>query len=106
MKEFYQHGDVLIVKIEKIPDDCKKLNHLVLEEGEITGHKHQILTMERATLFETIMENTKLKFLHVELPVEVKHEEHKTIDLPIGDYQIMRINEYDPFEDEIKKVRD
>lgn len=104
--KYFQHGDVLIVKIDSIPKNIKKLNHLVLEEGEVTGHKHQILTLDKATLFEQMYNNTKLKFLHVEKPVEITHEEHGKINLPIGDYEIKRINEYDPFEDAIRKVRD
>ena len=35
--EYQQQGDVLIFKIDEIPAGAKKLNHLVLAEGEETG---------------------------------------------------------------------
>lgn len=45
MKHFcrFRQGDVLLVRAEPPADGYgSKLPHLVLAEGEVTGHKHQI----------------------------------------------------------------
>lgn len=84
----YRHGDVIIKKVSKILG--KKLNHLILAEGESTGHKHQVVG--DAELYE---ENGVL-YLHVEEESKVVHEEHKEIILPKGDYEITIQREYTP----------
>ncbi len=86
----YRHGDVLLTKVKTIQG--KKLDHLVLAEGEVTGHKHQI-TQGEAELYE--QEGTL--FLHVlSEKALLTHEEHKEIELPQGDYQISLQREYSP----------
>lgn len=86
----YRHGDVLLVSVEKVKG--KKLPHLTLAEGEVTGHAHRI-TEGEAELYE---ENGVL-FLHVESErAKLTHEEHKEIDLPRGNYQITIQREYAP----------
>lgn len=86
----YRHGDVLIQKVEKIKG--KKLNHLTLAEGEVTGHSHRI-TAGDAELYE----HEGVLFLHVESEEALlTHEEHKEIALPKGDYEITIQREYTP----------
>jgi hypothetical protein len=106
MNDYYQHGDVIVVKIDELPDGMTKRNDLVLEEGEVTGHRHQIMTLERATLFEKAFEGTKLKFLEVKQPVDLVHEEHGTINLMPGLYSVERINMKDPYSKMVSKVMD
>ena len=33
----YRHGDVLVESVNAIPEDARRLQHLVLAEGELTG---------------------------------------------------------------------
>ena len=94
----YRHGDVLVVRIDEIPQDVKKLDHLVLAWGEVTGHKHQLDVGE---LFET--KNGKLYF-RLNKKGRLSHEEHKTIELPAGNYEVIGQREYYPAE--IRRVRD
>jgi hypothetical protein len=35
----YRHGDLLVKDVEAIPDDARLAHHLVLAEGELTGHR-------------------------------------------------------------------
>ena len=85
-----RHGDVLIISTEQIKG--KQLKHLVLAEGEVTGHAHRI-TEGDATLYE---ENGVL-FLHVESEKALlTHEEHKPVEIPRGDYEIKIQREYEP----------
>lgn len=86
----FRHGDVLIKKIDVIKG--KKLNHLVLAEGEVTGHAHRI-TQGEAELYE----QDGVLYLHVESEEALlTHEEHKPIALPKGDYEITIQRTYTP----------
>lgn len=95
----YQQGDVLITKIDCIKG--RKLNHKILAEGEVTGHKH-VITIGEGDLYE---ENGTL-YLHCETECVVTHEEHKPITLPEGDYKIGIVREYDYITEEVRRVQD
>lgn len=80
----------------------KKLNHTILAEGEHTGHAHRAsggtLYADEADLFwETKREES------------VTHEEHDAQTIPpspTGEYQIGGVIEFDPFENEARRVAD
>ena len=103
----FRQGDVLIVPIAKLPAGLKPVERehgrLVLAHGEVTGHAHAIRD-KRAALFR----DPKLAaiFMHVsgDGPVALDHQEHDTIHIPPGDYQIIRQREYTP--DAIRNVAD
>ena len=96
----YQQGDVLLKKVLQVKG--KRLNHLTLAVGEATGHHHTI-TEGEATLYE---ENGVL-YLHVESEkATLTHQEHKSIEIPQGDYQIGIVKEYDHFLEESRRVSD
>jgi len=97
---FYQQGDVIIKKISEIKG--KRLNHLILAKGEITGHNH-IITEGNAGLYE---DNGTLYLRVNSKTATLTHQEHKKIILPKGDYQIDRVREFNHFEEEAKNVRD
>ena len=42
----------------------------------------------------------------VKQPVKVKHEEHKSFTIMPGSYEIDRVKEFDPWEEEIRRVQD
>lgn len=110
----YQQGDVLLY-IAEIPTDCKPVQKTargyVLAEGEATGHAHRIadptdlktksvggvemFRAEDGTLYMSVIEASPLI-----------HEEHGTIIVDPGTYEIGRVREVDPFENEIHSVRD
>lgn len=97
----YQQGDVIIKKVDyEIVGE--KLNHLILAEGEATGHAHRLTE----GLGQLIMMD---KILHLQIfseTAKLKHEEHAEIILPKGNFKIGIVREYDAFEDEIRQVRD
>ena len=84
-----RQGDLLIKKIEKLPNGFKKIDGNILAEGEATGHKHQLqgtvqlYSNGTETIFET--EGT-----------ELTHPEHKTITIPKGIFRVVRQREYSP----------
>lgn len=97
----YRHGDVLIEKVDCLPENSRKLKHVILAHGEVTGHSHRIMNKSNAQLYET-HENL---FLEVRAEgAEVVHEEHATIELPEGYYRVWRQREYSPTE--IRIIRD
>jgi hypothetical protein len=105
-----RQGDVLLVPA-KMSEHAKKVDRanrgIILAEGEATGHAHVILG-EKASLYSVIdssdVEEMRQRFLLVEEQVEVLHEEHATITVPPGVYEIVRQREYSP--EEIRRVAD
>jgi hypothetical protein len=101
----YQQGDVLLKEIKsyglseefsaKKIKKGRKLDHLVLAEGEVTGHVHQItagvaelVILGNTTLLKVLSDYAKLK-----------HDTHDEIEIPKGDYVIDIVKEYDEIEE-------
>jgi hypothetical protein len=99
----WQQGDVLI-KSTTIPKKewGKKLNHLVLQKSDISQHAHVV--KNNAVLYES--KNKGEFYLTVTKDTVVTHEEHKEIKLPKGNYLVYGVREFDPFEEEIRRIRD
>ncbi len=97
----YRHGDLLVAPVNQIPRGARKLQHLVLAEGELTGHSHRIAEAEAATLFR----DQDSLYLRVTGPhATLVHQEHGPIQLPRGSYRVWRQREYSP--QSIRIVRD
>lgn len=101
-KTYIQQGDTLYFP-EALPKDLVELKTNVVQEGEATGHAHR-LHGEGFQLFE--QPKTKEKFLRVVEPTALRHEEHKEITLPPGDYRVGIVREYDHFSEEARRVAD
>ena len=86
----YRHGDVFVKEIDEITQDAKPREGLVLAYGEVTGHKHQL---DAGEMFET--KDGKLYF-RLNKKGKLRHEEHLTITLPKGNYEVIRQREYTP----------
>lgn len=87
----FRQGDILLVRIEKLPEGLKKLKHRVLAEGEATGHKHEIAE-DTALLYED--EKGAEMFVEAMKESLLVHAEHKQITLPPGTYAVIRQREY------------
>lgn len=96
----YQQGDVLIKAVKEVKG--KKLDHLILAQGEATGHCHEI-KKGNAELYE---EGGVLYLKVMDDEVKIQHQEHKEISIPKGDYFVRRVREYDHFAEEARNVRD
>lgn len=97
-----QQGDVIITPITKIPEGYEQTKGLVLAEGEVTGHMHEV-TVGDAVLYRNA-EELILEVLSDE--AVVTHQEHKPATLPRGKYKIGIVKEYDHFAEEAKRVAD
>ncbi len=97
----WRHGDVLIQTCDGIPINARRLPHLILAKGELTGHAHRIREREGNELYQFGGEF----YLQVaRTPATVIHEEHGDISLEPGTYRIWIQREYSP--EAIRRVVD
>jgi hypothetical protein len=95
----YRQGDVVSKKIEQLDESEIEIlkrdeqQRIVLAYGEVTGHAHAIKS-KSANLFKA--KNLDKFFLIVSGEVDLSHEEHSTIKIPEGKYEIKRQREYRP----------
>ncbi len=98
MRPHYRQGDILLLSVPDIHKDARPVprdrGRIVLALGEATGHAHAIADPE-ATLLEAPF---RQRFLHVlaEGGVLLSHEEHHSILVPQGTYEVRRQREYEP----------
>lgn len=93
-------GDVFLVPC-KVPEGAKKKQGKTLAYGEATGHHHSVLEDD-----VTLYEEDGVLYLKAEKEVSVTHQEHKPITVPAGEWRVGIVQEYDPFEEEARNVRD
>lgn len=95
----FRQGDVLIESVPSLPAKLKAIarenGRVILAHGEVTGHAHAI-SDEHVDLYETAAESG-VTFLEVrDAMAALVHDEHSTIQLPPGNYRVMRQREYTP----------
>jgi hypothetical protein len=93
----YRQGDVLLVRRQdrKLHDTAPVPRHhgrIILAEGEATGHAHAIDSPD-ATLLEG---DEGERYLRVDAPCDLVHEEHAAIVLEPGLYRVIRQREWGP----------
>jgi len=86
-----RQGDLLIVKIDRIPEDALSRESRVLAEGEATGHMHELDSGEvygrDGMLYFKVAEGGS---------ATLKHPEHKPVEFDEGSYRVVRQREYEP----------
>lgn len=108
-----RHGDLLLIRIDKMPSKLKKTESKVLAVGEVSGHKHQLngqVTVwenaDKETLGTLVSSLQGKKLLHNAIPrkffnaytnQELVHEEHKPLAIEEGVYAVVIEREHDPF---------
>jgi len=96
----YRQGDVLLIAVDAIPGRAvpvpRDQGEIVLAYGEVTGHRHAIAE-PHAELLALPDQEIERRFLRiVGDKARLRHEEHDTITVPPGDYQVVRQREYVP----------
>lgn len=98
--KMYRQGDVLVRSIAALPataTEVANIDRIVLAWGEVTGHAHAIAVNEAREFTHTDAGNVVRRFLHVfDKGTSLHHEEHATIPLPPGFYEIVQQREYTP----------
>ncbi len=92
----YRQGDVLVREIDALPSNLhpvpRDAGRIILAYGETTGHAHAISAPdEEATLLTADEEH---RFLRIMAGVHLDHEEHGTIAIPPGIYEVIRQREW------------
>lgn len=108
------HGDVIIEKINNLPSDFNSMKdepNNALAYGEVTGHSHMLFRlnehgMEAGGGFSLKQSNDGTKFLLVDQPIEVRHQEHDPRIIPPGKYKIGIQKEYDVWNKRLREVAD
>lgn len=102
--KMYRQGDVLFKEVRSVPEGGKVRPSGHVLEGEVTGHIHRV--DERQLDEAQVLECGAGLFLNVgaEGGVSIVHEDHNTLVLPPGSYEIVRQREYSP--EEIRNVAD
>jgi hypothetical protein len=105
----YRQGDVLFKTIAKLPaGPQKKRFDGAVAYGEVTGHSHRLQVADRE--IAEVLEIGEGLFVHVSQNgirlegAQFVHEEHGTITLPPGNYEVTIQREYTPSE--IRNVAD
>ena len=94
-----RQGDLLLVPVASLPEQTWEAGsgrRLVLAEGEATGHAHVIVD-DRAELRREAFWNGR-RFVVVEegATVALEHDEHDTLSVPAGVYEVRIQREYSP----------
>lgn len=104
----FRQGDVLIRPVAAIPKSLKKVpldkGRVILAYGEVTGHAHAVIG--DVELLAADLQEMEQRFLRVEQDAQVVHDEHDTITLPPGEYEIVRQREYTSADMEPMRVAD
>jgi hypothetical protein len=114
--KYLQQGDVILKKIDTLPEGCTKLDTKVLQLGEVTGHKHQfqasadvqVLVDPSFAGLDMSITPDEGKFIVVggTLPVSLLHEEHNPVIVEPGIYQVDIVREFDYDSMEMTRVID
>jgi hypothetical protein len=94
--KMYRQGDVAIIECDRVAvtkEVEREGGRIVLAHGEVTGHAHAIASMD-ATLFMDA--KTLDRYLDVNAPVTLDHEEHGRIKLPSGFFRVIQQRVYTP----------
>ena len=90
----YRQGDVLLVPIER-PEgvEPEAAGEIVLALGEVTGHRHRFAGRSRSGA--RAYRKGPDRFVEVLRGARLVHEEHSTIDVAPGFYEVVIQSEYD-----------
>ena len=94
--KMYRQGDVLIMRVNSIPDGAVKRARengmVVLAHGEVTGHAHAIADEQ-----VDLLDGSGVTYLEVRRAVAMlDHEEHGRIEISRGKYIVRRQRQYTP----------
>lgn len=101
----FRQGDVFIIAVDDIPSTAKEekvTGRIVLQYGEVTGHAHAIYETKNTQVFV----DGVAKFLKIAVDALLKHEEHATVVIPPGTYEVRRQIEWDALKGLARAVID
>ncbi|MGQ9371220.1 hypothetical protein [Azospirillum sp. ST 5-10] len=94
----YRQGDVLLIPCPVLPKSARPApaaDDVILAYGEVTGHSHA-MAGERVRYFLEDGSGRGFIQVHGGAPVALRHEEHGTVPVEPGLYEVRRQREYRP----------
>ena len=102
----YQQGDVVMKAIMEIPQGERVRDKLlakgVLALGEATGHCHELTSQDGVEAFRIM----NVIYLKIAKETTLKHQEHREVKLPPGDYRVDIVREADHMAGVVRQVAD
>lgn len=99
----WRQGDVFIIATDAIPESAKPVKPeadgaIVLALGEVTGHKHAFYGGGVKMFRDDGAGSAQRTFISIggSDVAELQHEEHNTIPLAPGSYEVRIQSEYSP----------
>ena len=105
--KLYRHGDLLIRQVKKIPLSARRLSTNIVAHGE-NGHRHKLHGSHQvygthSSQNYRIIEPT---YFQAKEEISLKHQEHNTLKISKGLYEILHEREYNPFKNIQQEVGD
>lgn len=115
-----RQGDVLLRRVTAAPAGAKRVEpvagRIIVAEGEATGHHHSIALLDRPEAATgpssaeidragdiltrptgpQLLEHNGRRYLVLSEAVDLTHQEHATLTLPEGTYEVVIQREYTP----------
>lgn len=103
--KIYRHGDVLLRQVtEKPSGKWRQHKRLTVQLGEATGHHHDLVGPRKNSILA--LEIEMRRYLELSDKCELRHQEHKTLQIDPGLYEVIIEREWDYIENQRKKVVD
>jgi len=100
MNTIYRQGDVMLRRVDALPEGAtikpSENGKVVLAYGEKTLHHHRTENAEAVEYTMQDAANVVRRFLSVAGGAQVRHEEHATVNLPAGIYEVIQQVDYSP----------
>ena len=103
-----RQGDIFFKTVKNIPNNMKKKTDNILAYGEVTGHRHKIMSPSIFEMESFVDENGDIYVLSEHEDIKIGHDEHDVITLPKNEWIcVSRQREYDPLAvEKERKVAD
>lgn len=108
----YQHGDINLKQIEKLPENCKEVykgENFILKMGEGRNHAHTltgdfVLVQDaEGRQYLQVLNPSKLSHINTETKQKAEHDTH---EIQTGFYIVDHEDAFNPFTEEMNQVRD
>ena len=94
IKQLARQGDVMLVRIDKLPEGLKPVKDNIIAHGEVTGHCHRVPVDSGAAVLEAPNGDKFVDGSKSDFPLV--HDEHGPHQYEKGTYQVVRQREYTP----------
>ena len=119
-----RQGDVLLIPVESAPawgtdswskptvnpEDRTRVDGKVLAFGEVTGHAHVLQTdapLIVGRVFDSLLRTWRdREYLDLQESAKLVHEEHATLEVPAGKWEVIHQREYAGPQRQWSRVRD